>query len=76
MPHIIFLPDNAIMLYRSWLDGVGWLAAGMLFALGVALWSLTEYVVHRFAFHTARTTEAVDGKLVAMMTLIEHTSGS
>lgn len=65
VPHIIFVPTIAFMLYRSQLDGVGWLATGLLFALGVVLWSLTEYVVHRFAFHTTLETEAETQEIVA-----------
>lgn len=67
VPHIIFIPVIAVMLYRSKLEGVGWLAAGLLFALGIGLWSFTEYVVHRFVFHTARQTEAETQEIVGAL---------
>jgi len=52
VPHIIFIPVTLAMLYWSYRLGVtGWQAVG-LFAAGFAIWTFTEYLVHRFVFHT------------------------
>lgn len=52
VPHVIFLPVIGYMLYLSYQHGVGLVRGALLLLLGLLVWSLTEYVVHRFVFHT------------------------
>ncbi len=51
-PILIYLPVIAFMLYRASVYGLLSLqaVAGML-VLGVLLWTLLEYVIHRYFFH-------------------------
>lgn len=39
------------MFYASYQRGAGFGRATLLFLLGPVIWSLTEYLVHRFVFH-------------------------
>jgi sterol desaturase/sphingolipid hydroxylase (fatty acid hydroxylase superfamily) len=51
VPHVIYLPLTCYMAYMSVENKVAFLAALLLFLLGLFLWTLTEYVLHRFVFH-------------------------
>ncbi len=51
VPAIIYLPVVAYMLYKTTIIGVGLAYAFPLFVLGLFIWSLTEYTLHRFIFH-------------------------
>ncbi len=57
VPHLIFMPAIGVMLYLGYANGipVGRLAG--LFGLGALLWTLAEYVVHRFVFHSTQELE-------------------
>ncbi len=50
-PPAIFLPVIAWCTYRSFEIGVGALATVGLFVVGVLIWSLLEYWLHRVLFH-------------------------
>lgn len=52
VPIIIFLPVVFYFLYRTVTDGIVGPVEGIeLFLFGTFVWSLTEYLLHRFAFH-------------------------
>jgi len=57
VPHIIFIPVIVLTLLAGLSRGVGPLAALGLFAGGALLWTLAEYVIHRFTFHVPRDLE-------------------
>ncbi|MDQ1301595.1 MAG: dihydroceramide fatty acyl 2-hydroxylase [Chloroflexota bacterium] len=51
---VIWLPVAAFFLWRGGASlpaGVSWAVVPIGFVLGVFLWTLAEYVVHRFVFH-------------------------
>ena len=50
VPLIIFLPVIAYFLYQS-ISTSSWVNTILFFLLGVGIWTLTEYVFHRFIFH-------------------------
>ena len=49
VPHLIFLPVIGYMIYQSL--QIPFFAVLVLFFFGWAIWSLTEYTLHRFFFH-------------------------
>jgi 4-hydroxysphinganine ceramide fatty acyl 2-hydroxylase len=57
VPHILYLPVIAVMLWMAASRGLGawriveWVVAGSL------IWTLTEYVIHRFIFHPPQWIE-------------------
>jgi len=66
-PAIWVVPLVGFGLYRGITSGPGgWAGTLGLFAVGVFLWTLLEYVLHRFLFHLVPTSPA--GKLRAFMT--------
>jgi dihydroceramide fatty acyl 2-hydroxylase len=50
-PFVFWLPVLAYAGYHSLADGVGVPVFAGLLALGVLLWTLAEYTLHRFVFH-------------------------
>jgi 4-hydroxysphinganine ceramide fatty acyl 2-hydroxylase len=51
-PLVIYLPVIGYMLYVSlWQRRLSFVAVMGLFLLGVLLWTLTEYLIHRYIFH-------------------------
>src|SRR6266481_4359996 len=51
-PLILYLPVVGYMLYVSlWQRQLPIVAVVALFLLGVLLWTLTEYLIHRYIFH-------------------------
>ncbi|MCX6017049.1 MAG: sterol desaturase family protein [Chloroflexi bacterium] len=51
---ILFLPvviGSLVYGVLHWTTGVSWLLIPLLFAAGLSIWTLTEYLVHRFFFH-------------------------
>ncbi len=48
VPHVIFWPVIVTLLLTA---RTGPAATGMLVLAGLAVWTLTEYILHRFAFH-------------------------
>jgi dihydroceramide fatty acyl 2-hydroxylase len=55
-PFVLWVPVMLVCLYRTYERGLP-LAVGVgLFAAGVLLWTLTEYVLHRYVFHWVNET--------------------
>jgi len=51
-PIVLYGPAIICMLYIAiWQHGLSILAVSGLFLLGVFVWTLLEYVIHRYAFH-------------------------
>jgi sterol desaturase/sphingolipid hydroxylase (fatty acid hydroxylase superfamily) len=52
IPLVLYLPVVGYMLYVSlWQRYLSIAAVAALFLLGVLLWTLTEYLIHRYIFH-------------------------
>lgn len=57
MPFIVWLPVIAVMLYRTHARAdLGVAPAVGLFVGGLVVWTLTEYVLHRYVFHWTNDT--------------------
>jgi 4-hydroxysphinganine ceramide fatty acyl 2-hydroxylase len=51
-PLALYLPVVGYMLYISlWRQHLSFVAVVALFLLGILLWTLTEYLIHRYIFH-------------------------
>jgi 4-hydroxysphinganine ceramide fatty acyl 2-hydroxylase len=51
-PLVLYLPVVAYMLYAAfWQSRLSILAVAALFLLGVLIWTLLEYIIHRWVFH-------------------------
>ena len=51
-PLVLYVPVIGYMLYTSvWQRQLSIVAVTALFLLGVLLWTLTEYLIHRYVFH-------------------------
>lgn len=51
-PLVLYMPVVGYMLYLSvWQRKLSILAVAGLFVLGVLLWTLLEYLIHRYIFH-------------------------
>jgi 4-hydroxysphinganine ceramide fatty acyl 2-hydroxylase len=51
-PLVLYLPVVGAMLYVSvWQRQLSLMAVAALFLLGILLWTLTEYLIHRYIFH-------------------------
>ena len=56
-PFVAWVPVIFVLLYRSAHRNVlGFFSTVGLFALGLLIWTLTEYVLHRWVFHWTRDT--------------------
>lgn len=65
VPHVIFLPVIGYMLYSTYQHGAELGRAALLFLLGPVIWSVTEYLVHRFVFHIAPVAENEARRIVS-----------
>lgn len=65
LPHIIFIPVVVALLYWSSTLEVPASRATLLFVAGLVIWTLTEYVVHRFVFHVDHATMEEVTRIVA-----------
>jgi sterol desaturase/sphingolipid hydroxylase (fatty acid hydroxylase superfamily) len=54
-PAIVFLPAAAVFFWLC-LSDCSWLLAGSLVLSGILIWTLTEYVLHRWVFHYQPTS--------------------
>lgn len=50
-PFVVYLPMVAVLLYRTYARDVGVLTMAGLVLAGVLLWTLAEYLLHRYVFH-------------------------
>ncbi len=57
VPHMIYIPVIGSMLYMSYVNGAAAGRIAGLFLLGGLLWTLAEYAVHRFVFHSTEELE-------------------
>ncbi len=57
VPLLIFVPAIFIFIYKAFSTGVTFLNFGLYFIIGLAVWTLTEYIMHRFIFHYHPTFE-------------------
>lgn len=57
VPLFIFVPAIFIFIYKAFTAGVSLLNFGLYFVIGLAVWTITEYVMHRFIFHYHPTSE-------------------
>ncbi len=58
-PLVLYLPVVGYMLYVSvWQRQFSLVAVAALFLLGILLWTLTEYLIHRYIFHYEPKTRA------------------
>ncbi len=67
MPYAIAMPVVAFSLQRAARDGLSIPGAVITVTLGVLLWSLVEYAMHRFAFHAH-----ADGETARIALLLAH----
>jgi len=51
LPLFIFLPVIGFCIYKDFQYGLGLFTFFWLFILGLFVWTLTEYIMHRFVFH-------------------------
>jgi len=58
IPLVIFVPVTCFSLFLAYRGGMSLGRGVLLFLVGIAIWSLTEYLVHRFGFHVGRDAEA------------------
>lgn len=57
VPHVIFLPVIAYMLWAGRRVGMSLGTEALLFVGGLAVWTFTEYTMHRFVFHAPPRVE-------------------
>lgn len=67
VPHLIYIPVIALVLYLSYAAGVAVGQIVLLFVGGLALWTVAEYLVHRFVFHTTPELEEEVREIVAAL---------
>lgn len=57
VPLLVFIPAIFIFIYKTFAAGVSLLNFGLYFLIGLAVWTITEYIMHRFIFHYHPTSE-------------------
>lgn len=57
VPLFIFVPAIFIFIYKAFSAGASFINFGLYFLIGLGVWTLTEYVMHRFIFHYHPTSE-------------------
>lgn len=57
VPHVLYLPVITVMLALAVRAGQGAGQIVLLFLAGAGVWSLLEYVIHRFVFHPPQWVE-------------------
>lgn len=65
VPHVLYTPIVAFVVSAAYAAGVAPGRIALLFVGGVAIWTLAEYVVHRFVFHTRPELEEEVRQIVA-----------
>jgi sterol desaturase/sphingolipid hydroxylase (fatty acid hydroxylase superfamily) len=51
VPLFIFVPAISVFCYLSFINGISAGAFALYFLIGLAVWTATEYFLHRFIFH-------------------------
>lgn len=51
IPLFIYLPLIAFFTYKSFINHIGIAAYALYFAIGIFIWTATEYALHRYIFH-------------------------
>ncbi len=67
VPHILFIPVIAVMIYSSYAAGTSPGGMAMMFLVGMFLWTMTEYIVHRWVFHLGPALEGEVRDVVAAL---------
>lgn len=57
VPHLLFIPVVLAMVTLAVRAGQGIGAIGLLVTTGLLVWTVTEYVIHRYAFHPPQWVE-------------------
>ena len=57
VPLFIFVPAIFYFGYQSFVEGIGIVNFVLYFLIGLIVWTLTEYVMHRFIFHFQPSSE-------------------
>ncbi|MEN9686287.1 MAG: hypothetical protein RLZZ28_2073 [Bacteroidota bacterium] len=57
VPLFIFIPAIFFFGYQSFAGGISLVNFALYFLFGLGVWTLTEYVMHRFVFHFHPTSE-------------------
>src|SRR5262245_789593 len=55
-PFVVYVPVILVALYRTYSRDVGFLTAAGIVLGGLFVWTLTEYVLHRYVFHWYKDT--------------------
>jgi hypothetical protein len=67
VPHILFIPVIAATIYLSYAAGTGPGRIVAMFLVGLFLWTIAEYVVHRWVFHLGPELEDEVREMVAAL---------
>jgi 4-hydroxysphinganine ceramide fatty acyl 2-hydroxylase len=51
VPLIVYVPVIIFLVYKAYATSIGVLTFIEFFALGLFVWTFTEYILHRFVFH-------------------------
>ena len=70
VPHVIFLPLIAWLVWRS-LSHHSLVSLLSYLAVGVVVWTLTEYVIHRFLFHPPAAIEEDTRRILSRLSASE-----
>jgi sterol desaturase/sphingolipid hydroxylase (fatty acid hydroxylase superfamily) len=57
VPLFIFVPAIFIFIYKAFSAGASVVNFGLYFIIGLGVWTLTEYIMHRFIFHYHPSSE-------------------
>ena len=57
VPLFVFVPGILFFVYKAIAEGISLLNFGLYFIIGSGVWTLTEYIMHRFIFHYHPSSE-------------------
>ncbi len=57
VPLFIFIPVISVFCYLAFSEGISIGAFALYFVIGLAVWTATEYLLHRFIFHYHPTSD-------------------
>jgi len=57
VPLFVFVPGILFFIYKAIAEGISLLNFGLYFIIGLAVWTITEYIMHRFIFHYHPSSE-------------------